>query len=97
MTRQFTVIGAGLTDSCPAVRAVAASGICGVLNAFWELLPAPVIAGFLKQVTGAKADPGSFPPPVANVAWGGSMSNGRKERCRACVFRTRGRCASCTD
>lgn len=52
MTQQLEAIKAGLSDACPAVRAVAASGICEVLNVFWELLPAHVIAGFLKHITG---------------------------------------------
>jgi len=51
LTRQFTAIGEGLTDACPHVRAAAATGICGLLNTFWELIPAPISAGFLKRLT----------------------------------------------
>ena len=51
MTRQFKAIEAGLADSCPAVRGAVVGGLCGLLNTFWELIPAPVIAGNLKRLT----------------------------------------------
>lgn len=58
LTRQFTAISDGLGDAAPAVRAAAVGGLCGLLNMFWELLPAPVIAGYLKRITGP------FPLPL---------------------------------
>ena len=50
VTRQFKAIEAGLADACPAVRAAVVSGLCGLLNVFWELIPAAVIAGNMKRI-----------------------------------------------
>lgn len=52
LTRQFTLIGVALGDGVPAVRATAVLGVCRLLNVFWELVPAPTIAGFLKRLAG---------------------------------------------
>lgn len=51
VTLQFKAIETGLTDSCPAVRTAVAGGLCGLLNTFWELIPAPVTAGNMKRLT----------------------------------------------
>ena len=52
LTRQFTLIGAALGDDVPAVRVTAILGVCRLLNVFWELVPSPTIAGFLKRLAG---------------------------------------------
>ena len=52
VARQFSAIESGLGDSCPAVRAAVVTGLCQLLNDFWELIPAPVVAGNIKRMTG---------------------------------------------
>lgn len=51
IARQFSAIESGLSDACPAVRAAVVSGLCQLLNDFWELIPAPVVAGNIKRLT----------------------------------------------
>ena len=53
LSKQFGQIGDALGDSVPAVRQAAVSGVCKLLNTFWELIPGAVTAGFLKRVAGA--------------------------------------------
>ena len=49
---QFEQLGKALGDAVPAVRAAAVTGICTLLNNFWELIPAAITAGFLKRIAG---------------------------------------------
>eukprot|EP00887_Chlorella_sp_A99_P007770 scaffold20.g7770.t1 len=49
---QYALLGAALKDEAPGVRAAAVAGVCDVLNEFWELVPAAVTAGFVKQLAG---------------------------------------------
>ena len=52
LTRQFTAFGDALGDECPAVRAEAVTGLAGLLDTFWELVPAAATAGFLQRIAG---------------------------------------------
>jgi hypothetical protein len=51
LVRQFQALSDGLTDACPSVRVVAAQGICGVLNLYWEIIPSATTAGFVSRLT----------------------------------------------
>jgi condensin-2 complex subunit G2 len=51
LVRQFQALSDGLTDTCPSVRMVAAQGICGVLNLYWEIIPSATTAGFVSRLT----------------------------------------------
>ncbi|KAF6261308.1 condensin II non structural maintenance of chromosomes subunit-domain-containing protein [Scenedesmus sp. NREL 46B-D3] len=51
LVRQFQALSDGLTDGCPSVRVVAAQGICGVLNLYWEIIPSATTAGFVSRLT----------------------------------------------
>lgn len=57
LSKQFAQLGDALGDSVPAVRQAAVSGVCKLLNTFWELIPGAVTAGFLKRVAGAPQMP----------------------------------------
>lgn len=52
LQRQFEELSKGLQDEAPAVRVTAASGICSLLNMYWELVPAGTTAAYLKRLTG---------------------------------------------
>ena len=52
MQRQFEELSKGLRDEAPSVRVTAASGICAVLNTYWELVPSGTTAAYLKRLTG---------------------------------------------
>ena len=52
LQRQFEELSKGLQDDAPAVRVTVASGICSVLNMYWELVPAGTTAAYLKRLTG---------------------------------------------
>lgn len=54
LTRQFTAFGDAMSDDSPAVRAEAVAGLSGLLDTFWELVPAGVTAGFLQRIAGAQ-------------------------------------------
>ncbi|KAL3138948.1 hypothetical protein ABBQ32_005760 [Trebouxia sp. C0010 RCD-2024] len=51
LQRQFEELSKGLQDDAPAVRITAASGICSLLNMYWELVPAATTAAYLKRLT----------------------------------------------
>ena len=53
LQRQFEELSKGLQDEAPAVRMTAASGICSLLNMYWELVPAGTTAAYLKRLTGS--------------------------------------------
>jgi len=55
LQRQFEELSKGLQDEAPAVRITAASGICALLNTYWELIPAGITAAYLKHLTGMSA------------------------------------------
>ena len=55
LTRQFTAFGDALGDECPAVRAEAVTGLAGLLDTFWELVPAAATAGFLQRIAGEES------------------------------------------
>ena len=55
LQRQFAELSKGLQDEAPAVRIRAASGICALLNTYWELIPAGITAAYLKHLTGMSA------------------------------------------
>ncbi|CAL8463631.1 g3165 [Coccomyxa elongata] len=59
LSKQFAQLGDALGDSVPAVRQAAVSGVCKLLNTFWELIPGAVTAGFLKRVAGELAFDGA--------------------------------------
>ena len=52
LTRQFTAFGDALGDDCPAVRAETVTGLAGLLDTFWELVPGALTAGFLQRIVG---------------------------------------------
>ena len=52
LTRQFAAFGDALGDDSLAVRAEAVSGLGGLLDTYWELVPAGVTAGFLQRIAG---------------------------------------------
>lgn len=52
LQRQFEELSKGLQDEAPAVRVTAASGICSLLNMYWELVPAGTTAAYLRRLTG---------------------------------------------
>ena len=52
LTRQFMAFGDALGDDCPAVRSEAVTGLAGLLDTFWELVPGAVTAGFLQRIVG---------------------------------------------
>ena len=55
LQRQFEELSKGLQDEAPAVRISAASGICALLNIYWELIPAGITAAYLKHLAGMSA------------------------------------------
>ena len=55
LTRQFTAFGDALGDECPVVRAEAVTGLAGLLDTFWELVPAAATAGFLQRIAGEES------------------------------------------
>ncbi len=55
MTDQFAALSAALKDDVPAVRAAAVSGVGRILGAYWELIPGPVTAGYVKILAGQLA------------------------------------------
>jgi hypothetical protein len=57
LSRQFACLGDALRDAAPSVRAAACSGVCGLLNTYWEIIPAPLIAGYLQHIGGAGPGP----------------------------------------
>lgn len=57
LQRQFEELSKGLQDDAPAVRMTAASGICSLLNMYWELVPAGTTAAYLKRLTGVSLQP----------------------------------------
>ena len=57
LQRQFEELSKGLQDEAPAVRTSAASGICSLLNMYWELVPAGTTAAYLKRLTGSYFTP----------------------------------------
>ncbi len=68
LSKQFAQLGDAFGDSVPAVRQAAVSGVCKLLNTFWELIPGAVTAGFLKRVAGA-----SQMPSLPRVSFTGSF------------------------
>lgn len=52
LVRQFTALGDALVDACPAVRALAATGVAGQLNLYWEIIPSATTAGFVSKLVG---------------------------------------------
>ncbi|KAL0037621.1 hypothetical protein WJX77_005190 [Trebouxia sp. C0004] len=51
LQQQFEELSKGLRDEAPAVRITAASGICALLNTYWELIPSAITAAYLKHLT----------------------------------------------
>jgi hypothetical protein len=52
LVRQFQSLGDSLVDDCPAVRVVAAQGVCHVLNLYWEIIPSATTASFVSKLVG---------------------------------------------
>ena len=52
LSRQFTALGAALSDEAPAVRAGAVQGTAALLHRFWELVPAGLSAALLTRLAG---------------------------------------------
>jgi hypothetical protein len=52
LARQFDALAGALTDTAPAVRSAAATGVCHVLNTYWEVVPARISAVLIKRLTG---------------------------------------------
>lgn len=52
MTQQMGLLRDCLSDPCPKVREAAATGICRLLNNYWEIIPAATSALFIKKLTG---------------------------------------------
>jgi hypothetical protein len=52
LVRQFAALGDALVDACPAVRALAATGVAGQLNLYWEIIPSATTAGFVSKLVG---------------------------------------------
>lgn len=50
LTRQFAALSAALGDDVPAVRIAAVAGVCAVLDAYWELIPAATTAAFVQRL-----------------------------------------------
>jgi hypothetical protein len=50
LTRQFTALSAALGDDVPAVRIAAVAGVCTVLDAYWDLIPAATTADFVQRL-----------------------------------------------
>lgn len=65
---QFALLTMALRDEVPAVRVAAVHGVCRVLNEYWELIPAAVTAGYIKQLAGELAVDGASPAVRAAVA-----------------------------
>ncbi|KAL6746182.1 condensin II non structural maintenance of chromosomes subunit-domain-containing protein [Haematococcus lacustris] len=63
MTQQFQLLQQCLEDDCPTIREIAVQGTLRILNSFWELIPAPVIATFVNKLTGELA---------YDMAWSGT-------------------------
>jgi hypothetical protein len=57
LSKQFAQLGDALGDAAPAMRSAAVTGVCHLLNTFWELIPAAVTAGFLKRIAGFPSNP----------------------------------------
>lgn len=70
MNEQFAVLTRALKDDVPAVRAVAVTGTCHILNTYWELIPGAVITGYLKLIAADLAFDGAAPAVRAAVAAG---------------------------
>lgn len=64
LQRQFEELSKGLQDDAPAVRITAASGICSLLNMYWELVPAATTAAYLKRLTGPWFDSPLLPKAI---------------------------------
>jgi hypothetical protein len=54
LTRQFTALSAALGDDVPAVRIAAVAGVCTVLDAYWELIPAATTAAFVQRLASGR-------------------------------------------
>jgi hypothetical protein len=67
MTDQFAALSAALKDDVPAVRAVAVAGVGRILGAYWELIPGPVTAGYVKILAGQLAFDSTSPVVRAAV------------------------------
>jgi len=67
MTDQFAALSAALKDDVPAVRAVAVAGVGRILGAYWELIPGPVTAGYVKILAGQLAFDSTSPVVRASV------------------------------
>ena len=52
LVRQFQSLSDCLGDECPAVRLVAAQGVCHVLNLYWEIIPSATTASFASKLVG---------------------------------------------
>ena len=52
LTQQFSHLRNCLVDECPLVRTVAVEGCCGLLNLYWEIIPAATTALFVSRLTG---------------------------------------------
>jgi hypothetical protein len=55
LTRQFVLFSDALSDAAPSVRITAVTGVCTVLNCFWELIPSATAAGYVARLTGEAA------------------------------------------
>ncbi len=53
LTQQFSHLRNCLVDECPLVRTAAVEGCCGLLNLYWEIIPATTTALFVSRLTGA--------------------------------------------
>ena len=54
LQRQFQAITGALADPAPAVRVVAAAGVCSLLDRYWELMPHATVATYLQRLCGAR-------------------------------------------
>ena len=70
LNEQFGQLTALLKDPVPAVRAAAVAGTCRVLNHYWEVIPGPVTASYIRLMAGQLAFDGASPAVRAAVAEG---------------------------
>ncbi|KAH7622404.1 putative Condensin-2 complex subunit G2 [Nannochloris sp. 'desiccata'] len=67
MADQFAALSAALKDDVPVVRAAAVAGVGRILGAYWELIPGPVTAGYVKTLAGQLAFDSTSPVVRAAV------------------------------
>lgn len=71
LNRQFTALSAALGDDVPAVRTAAVAGVCTVLDAYWDLIPAATTAAFVQRLASEQLHPRVTEPTVMAAACNG--------------------------